>query len=156
MIKAGQAERPAREVITFLIERQEFCLDVMSIREIRVWTPTTPLAHAPSFVCGMINLRGAVLPIIDLADRLGYSPTEPASGHAVLVVQIGRQTIGLLVQGVSEILTIDPATIQPLPDAASEETRVFVTGIVVVGQRMISLVALDGILPPTYTSSVAA
>lgn len=150
MIKSGQAERPAREVITFLIERQEFCIDVMSIREIRVWTPTTPLAHAPAFVCGMINLRGTVLPIIDLADRLGYSPTEPASGHAVLVVQIGRQTVGLLVQGVSEILTIDQATIQPLPDAASDETRAFVTGIVVVDQRMISLIALDGILPPTY------
>lgn len=155
MTKPGQAERPAREVITFLIERQEFCIDVMSIREIRVWTPTTPLAHAPSFVCGMINLRGAVLPIIDLADRLGYYPTEPASGHAVLVVQIGRQTVGLLVQGVSEILTIDPATIQPLPDAASDETRVFVTGIVVVDQRMISLLALDGILPPTYGLSAA-
>ena len=155
MSKSGQAERPAREVITFLIEQQEFCIDVMSIREIRVWTPTTPLAHAPAFVCGMINLRGAVLPIIDLADRLGYYPTEPASGHAVLVVQIGRQTVGLLVQGVSEILTIDPATIQPLPDAASDETRVFVTGIVVVDQRMISLVALDGILPPTYGLSAA-
>ena len=93
MIKSGQVERPAREVITFLIEQQEFCLDVMSIREIRVWTPTTPLVHAPAFVCGMINLRGAVLPIIDLAGRLGYFPTEPASGHAVLVVQIGRQTV---------------------------------------------------------------
>ena len=155
MIESGQADRPAREVITFLIERQEFCIDVMSIREIRVWIPTTPLAHAPSYVCGMINLRGAVLPIIDLADRLGYYPTEPASGHAVLVVQIGRQTVGLLVQGVSEILTIDPATIQPLPDAASDETRIFVTGIVVVDQRMISIVALDGILPPTYSLSAA-
>ena len=155
MIKSGQVERPAREVITFLIEQQEFCLDVMSIREIRVWTPTTPLVHAPAFVCGMINLRGAVLPIIDLAGRLGYFPTEPASGHAVLVVQIGRLTVGLLVQGVSEILTIDPATIQPLPDAASDETRVFVTGIVVVDQRMISLIALDGILPPTYGLSAA-
>ena len=103
MIESGQADRPAREVITFLIERQEFCIDVMSIREIRVWIPTTPLAHAPSYVCGMINLRGAVLPIIDLADRLGYYPTEPASGHAVLVVQIGRQTVGLLVQGVSAV-----------------------------------------------------
>ncbi len=155
MIQSEQADRPAREVITFLIERQEFCIDVMSIREIRVWTPTTPLAHAPAFVCGMINLRGAVLPIIDLADRLGYCPTEPASGHAVLVVQIGQQTIGLLVQGVSEILTIDPTMVQPIPETASDETRIFVTGIVVVGERMISLVALDGILPPTYKRNAA-
>ena len=84
--------------------------------------------------------------------RIGWvtTPREPASGHAVLVVQIGHQTIGLLVQGVSEILTIDPTMIQPLPEAASDETRIFVTGIVVIGERMISLVALDGILPPTY------
>ena len=150
MIRTEEAERAAHEVITFLIEGQEFCIDVMAVREIRVWTPTTPLAHAPAFVCGMINLRGTVLPIIDLADRLGFNPTQPASGHAVLVVQIGRNTVGLLVQGVSEILTIDPTLVQPVPEAASAETAHYVNGIVVIGERMISLISLGGILPPSY------
>ena len=61
----------AREMITFLIGIQEFCIDVMLVREIRGWRPATPVAHAPGFVSGVINLRGTVLPIIDFAARLG-------------------------------------------------------------------------------------
>ena len=63
--------RSARELIAFRIGEQEFCVDIMSVREIRGWTPATPLPHAPSYVRGVINLRGAVLPIVDLAARLG-------------------------------------------------------------------------------------
>ncbi|MGD1015912.1 MAG: chemotaxis protein CheW [Roseiarcus sp.] len=138
----------AREMLTFLIGAQEFCIDVMSVREIRVWTPATPVAHAPSFLCGVINLRGSVLPIIDFAARLGYSPTKPSTRHAILVVQIRNQAIGLLVEGVTEILTVDADLIQPTPEAASAAAKDFVSGIVATDGRMISLVALDAILPP--------
>ena len=139
----------SREMITFLIGAQEFCVDVMVVREIRVWTPATPVAHAPSFMCGVINLRGIVLPIIDFAARLGFPPTEPSTRHAILVVQIGKQTVGLLVEGVSEILTISQDLIQPTPIAASKMARDFVSGIVATDGRMISLIALDAILPPS-------
>jgi purine-binding chemotaxis protein CheW len=144
-----------REMITFLIGRQEFCVDVMVVREIRVWTPATPVAHAPSFMCGVINLRGTVLPIIDFAARLGFPPTEPSTRHAILVVQIGDQTVGLLVEGVSEILTISQDLIQPTPDVASRMARNFVSGIVATDGRMISLIALDAILPPTEQEEAA-
>ena len=116
-------------MITFLIGSQEFCIDVMVVREIRVWTPATPVAHAPDFMCGVINLRGAVLPIIDFATRRGFPPTRPSTRHAILVVQIAGQTIGLLVEGVSEILTISEDLIQPTPDAASKSTKDFVSRI---------------------------
>jgi purine-binding chemotaxis protein CheW len=135
----------SREMITFLVGSQEFCIDVMSVREIRVWTPATPIAHAPSYVAGVINLRGTVLPIIDFAARLGFPPAEPTTRHAILVAQIGEQTVGLLVEGVSEILTITEDLIQPTPDVASEIAREFVSGIVATQNRMISLVALGGL-----------
>jgi purine-binding chemotaxis protein CheW len=135
----------SREMITFLVGSQEFCIDVMSVREIRVWTPATPIAHAPSYVAGVINLRGTVLPIIDFAARLGFPPAEPTTRHAILVAQIGDQTVGLLVEGVSEILTITEDLIQPTPDVASEIAREFVSGIVATQNRMISLVALGGL-----------
>jgi purine-binding chemotaxis protein CheW len=135
----------SREMITFLVGAQEFCIDVMSVREIRVWTPATPIAHAPSYVAGVINLRGTVLPIIDFAARLGFPPAEPTTRHAILVAQIGDQTVGLLVEGVSEILTITEDLIQPTPDVASEIAREFVSGIVATQDRMISLVALGGL-----------
>jgi purine-binding chemotaxis protein CheW len=145
----------AREMITFLIGAQEFCIDVMSVREIRVWTPATPVAHAPGFVCGVINLRGKVLPIIDFAARLGFPPTEPTTRHAILVVEIDGQTIGLLVEGVSEILTISQDRIQPTPDVASQMAKDFVSGIVAIDRRMISLIALDAIVPPRGEQAAA-
>ncbi len=139
----------AREMLTFLIGAQEFCIDVMSVREIRVWTPATPVAHAPSYVCGVINLRGSVLPIIDFAARLGYPPTEPSTRHAILVIQIRDQVIGLLVEGVTEILTVNADLIQPTPEAASQAAKDFIKGIVATQGRMISLIALDAIVPPS-------
>lgn len=139
----------AREMITFLVGSQEFGIDVMSVREIRVWTPATPIAHAPSYVSGIINLRGAVLPIVDFAARLGFPPAQPTTRHAILVAQIGEQAVGLLVEGVSEILTITPDQIQPLPNVASDIAREFVMGVVATQNRMISLVAIDGLLPRT-------
>jgi len=135
----------SREMITFLVGAQEFCIDVMSVREIRVWTPATPIAHAPSYVSGVINLRGTVLPIIDFAARLGFPPAEPTTRHAILVAQIGEQTVGLLVEGVSEILTVTEDLIQPTPVVASELAREFISGIVATQNRMISLVALGGL-----------
>ena len=143
--KDDRAGAKTREMITFLVGGQEFGIDVMSVREIRVWTPATPIAHAPSYVAGVINLRGTVLPIIDFAARLGFPPAEPTTRHAILVAQIGDQTVGLLVEGVSEILTITEDLIQPTPDVASEIAREFVSGIVATQNRMISLVALGGL-----------
>ena len=156
MAEVGKKESAApREMITFLIGAQEFCVDVMVVREIRVWTPATPVAHAPSFMCGVINLRGTVLPIIDFAARLGFPATEPSTRHAILVVQIGDQTIGLLVEGVSEILTISQDLIQPTPDVASKMAKDFVSGIVATDGRMISLIALDAILPASEQQEAA-
>ncbi len=137
----------SRELITFLVGSQEFCVDVMSVREIRVWTPATPLAHAPQYVCGVINLRGTVLPIVDFAARLGMTPTQATTRHAILVVQIRDQAVGLLVEGVSEILTITNDLVQPIPDVASRATREFVSGIVATQGRMISMITLDSMLP---------
>ncbi len=149
MADIGKTDGAAtREMVTFLIGSQEFCIDVMVVREIRVWTPATPVAHAPDFVCGVINLRGTVLPIIDFAARLGFQPTEPTTRHAILVVQVRDQIIGLLVEGVSEILTVGHDIIQPTPDVASQTAKGFISGIIATDGRMISLIALDAILPP--------
>ena len=133
-----------REIIAFRVGHQEFAIDVINVREIRVWTPATPIAHAPGYVVGMINLRGLVLPIIDFGYRLGFEMTEPTNRHAILVAQIRDETVGLLVEGVSEILTVNQDLIQPVPEVASDMAREFVNGVVAMENRMISLVALEG------------
>ena len=145
----------AQEMVTFMVGGQEFCIDVMSIREIRVWTPATPIAHAPHYVCGVINLRGAVLAIVDLAAKLGFPPTEPSTRHAILVVQIGDQSVGLLVEGVSEILSISRDNIQPTPDVASQVARDYVSGVIALDGRMISMISAEAIVPPSKQRDAA-
>ncbi|PWB82597.1 MAG: chemotaxis protein CheW [Methylocystaceae bacterium] len=136
-----------KEFIAFHIGAQTFCIDIMAVREIRGWTPATPLPHAPSFVRGVINLRGAVLPVIDLATRLGLSQSEPTARHAVIVVQSTGQVVGFLVDAVSNILTLTPDAIQPTPEVASEIARSFVKGVVASGSQMISVLTIQNLLP---------
>jgi len=143
----AKANSSAREYITFRIGSQYFCVDIMSVREIRGWTPATQLPRAPGFVRGVINLRGVVLPIIDLADRLGFAPTEPTARHVIIVAQTGRQVVGLLVDAVSDIINMPADKVQPTPDVGSEAARAFVLGVMAIDERMVSLIALESVMP---------
>lgn len=148
MMQASENDHSANsELIAFKLGGQEFCVDIMSVRDIRGWTQTTPLPHSPDYVKGVINLRGSVLPVIDLAARLGFKATEPTARHVIIVTQVNNQSVGLLVEAVSDILTINAATIQPTPDVASELARAFMKGVLAIEGRMISLISLDCVLP---------
>jgi purine-binding chemotaxis protein CheW len=137
----------ALELVAFRIGEQEYCVDIMAVREIRGWTPATTLPHAPGFVQGVINLRGTVLPIVDLAARLGLGRAEPTARHVTIVVQVEDQVVGLLVDAVSDILTVSTEEVRPTPDVASETTRQFVKGVFALDNRMISLIELSEVLP---------
>lgn len=152
VVETAQAHQ---ELISFRIGEQEFCVDIMAVREIRGWTPTTPLPQAPGFVCGVINLRGAVLPIIDLANRLGLGVTEPSARNVIIVVRIGGRMVGLLVDAVSEILSITTDAIQPTPDVNCDSVRMFVKGVLAVEKRMISWIVLDEVLPAENLEAAA-
>lgn len=144
-----------QELIAFRIHGQEFCVDVMSIREIRGWTAATPIPQSPSFVLGVINLRGKVLPIIDLASRLGFPMSDPTARHAIIVAQIGVHVVGLLVEGVSDIFTVSEDDIQPTPDVASEMAKRFVRGVIPMEGRLISIIAMGSVLPEAITAVAA-
>ena len=135
-----------REFIAFRVGVQEFCIDIMSVREIRGWTPATALPHAPSYVRGVINLRGSVLPVVDLAERLGFPPTDASARQVIIVVQVGAQIIGLLVDAVSDILTLTTETIQPTPEVASAFVKFFVRGMLAIDGRMIGVIELDSVM----------
>src|SRR5688572_10077113 len=109
-----------RELIAFRIGDQEFTVNIMSVREIRGWTSATPMPRSPAYMKGVINLRGAVLPIIDLSHRLGMKPAEPTPRHVIIVAQVGEKAVGLLVDAVSDILTVTDDNIQPTPEIASD------------------------------------
>ena len=135
------------ELIAFNIGEQQFCLCTTSVREIRGWTPATTIPRAPSYIRGVINLRGVVLPIVDLGARLGLPGSEPTARHVIIVAQMGERAAGLLVDSVSDILSVEDVSIQPTPDVASQLARMFVRGVIAMDGRMISVIALDHVLP---------
>lgn len=135
-----------REVISFQIGDQEFCVDIMCVREIRGWTTETPLPNTPQYIRGVINLRGAVLPVIDLAGRMGLADSVPSDRSAIVVAMTNERLVGLLVDEVSDILTISDEKIQSTPDVACDNVRDFVRGLFSVEGRMISQISLDKVL----------
>ena len=144
-----------RELIAFRIGDQEFCVDIRAVREIRGWAPATPLPGAPAYVRGVINLRGAVLPLVDLSGRLGLGSAVSSARHVIIVARLGMRTVGLLVEAVSDILSISEDAIQATPDVACDTVRSFVKGVIPMDGRMISLIALDGLLPEAEVEEAA-
>jgi len=141
------------ELIAFRIGDQEFCVNIMAVREIRGWTPATAMPHSPSYMIGVINLRGAVLPIIDLSARLGMKPTDPSARHVIIVAQVRRKVVGLLVDAVSDILTVTDEIIQPTPEISSDLERQFARGILAIDKRMICLIELEALFSETESEA---
>jgi purine-binding chemotaxis protein CheW len=136
-----------RELIAFRVGPQEFCVDIMAVRELRGWTEATPLPQAPPYVRGVINLRGIVLPVIDMGVRIGLAACEASARHVVIVVCIGDQLVGLLVDSVCDILNVTEEGLQPTPEVACDALQSFVSALVNVDDRLVGLLALDHLLP---------
>lgn len=134
-----------RELITFEVAGQIFALDIMAIREIRAWTPVTPMPRVPSYVAGVVNLRGTVLPVIDLAGRLGWAATEATPRHAIIVCQVNGQSQGLIVDSVSDIVALDTDNLQPPPTTGQEEVTPFLEGLAAIEDRMVMVLDLQAL-----------
>ncbi len=145
-----------QELVAFKVGDQEYCVSIMSVREIRGWTKETVLPMAPDYVRGVINLRGSVVPIVDLASRLGLEAVEPSARHVIIISDVDEQIVGFVVDAVSDILTTKRDNIQPTPDVASEAARDFVKGVIALDDRMINLIGLDNVLPINTLEGVAA
>ena len=131
-----------RELITFEVAGQVFGLDIMAIREIRAWTPVTKLPRVPAHVAGVVNLRGTVLPVVDLAARLGWAPTEATSRHAIIVTQLGGQVSGWIVESVSDIVTLPGDALQPAPATGSDSVVQFLEGLAAIDDHMVQVLNL--------------
>ena len=136
-----------RELVTFRVGEQDFCIDIVHVREIRGWTPATVLPHAPDFVLGVINLRGAIVPIVDLSKRLGLERTPVGDRHVIVIAVVEEQTVGFLVDAVADIIGVAPAAIQPTPNVSAQTTRAFIQGVIALEERMLRLIDIGTVLP---------
>ena len=143
----GESVR-TRQLVCFTIGNEIYGIEIRTVREIRAWSATTPLPNAPDFVRGVTNLRGTVVPILDLRARFGRGQTEPTKAHVVIVVAIGSRVVGILVDTVSDILTVAETEIRPVPDIGGAEVQEYLDGLITHGDQMIALVAADRIVAP--------
>lgn len=142
------SEETLRELLSFRVGGQDYCLDIMSVREIRGGTRATPLPHAPRFMRGVINLRGTVLPVMDLSSRLDLGAGSDRDGNVIIVVANGDRTMGLLVDAVSDILAVPEKDMQTPPDLRADRDRSFISALMIVDDRMIRVLDLDAVLSP--------
>ncbi|MGO7733242.1 chemotaxis protein CheW [Rhizobium johnstonii] len=131
------------EIIAFHLHEQEFCVRTTTIREIRGWGPAMPIPHAPADVIGVMNLRGTVIPIIDLATKLGMKNTEPNERSAIVVAEVHGMAMGLVVDRVSDILTIASSLLQPVPEISVSGGMRYAEGIIAQAGSMICFLNLE-------------
>lgn len=146
MSKDASAESEYIELLTFKLSDQEYSLNIMCVREIRGWTKATPLPHAPSFMRGVINLRGTVLPVMDLAERLGLPPRPHSDRNVIIVVKHGDIMTGLLVDAVSDIIALKQTDLQPPPDAATHGVPAIIKSLTLIEDRMIRVLDLPNVV----------
>ena len=134
------------EFVTFSAGDQSFSIEITQVREIRRWSPVTALPHAPQEVLGVMNLRGSVIPIYDLAARFGLGQTPENPRNVIVVAMHSGQTVGLLVEAVSEILSVSRDQIQETPDIRSEMARQSITGVIPIETGMTRVIDLGAVL----------
>lgn len=133
--------------ISFDLGEHEFCVDIMAVREIRGWSKPTPLPHSPDYVCGAINLRGTVLPIIDFATRMGLPRTQPDENFVTIILEVGSQVFGIVVDAVSDILTLDFNTLQRPAELEVSEDDSCLMGIIARDNSMMRVINTTVLFP---------
>ena len=144
------------EIIAARLHDQEFCVKTTTIREIRGWAPSTPIPHAPSDVIGVMNLRGSVIPIIDLAQKLGMKSAVATERSAIVVAEVHNMVIGMLVDQVSDILTIPSSQVQPGPEISASFDKSFSEGIIANEHGMICFLNLAKMFRGSEIEEMAA
>jgi purine-binding chemotaxis protein CheW len=144
--KAAEGAGKSVEFISFAIGDDQYGVDIMAVREIKGWTAITHLPKQPDYVRGVLNLRGVIVPIVDLRCRFGQGLTEATPLHIVIIVQIGARQVGLLADRVLDIVSQDVAQIQPVPKIAQASRAEFLSGLVTVDDAMIALIDLPDLL----------
>ncbi|MBC7908278.1 MAG: purine-binding chemotaxis protein CheW [Rhodospirillaceae bacterium] len=142
MPATSDGQSATRQFISFTIGAEEYGVEIIAIREIKGWSPTTALPDTPSYMRGVMDLRGAIIPIIDLRARFGGGLTTISSRHVIMVVAVGGREIGILVDAVADIITVADNAIQPIPELEHAHHAELLAGIVAVDGRMVALLDL--------------
>ncbi|HWV52362.1 chemotaxis protein CheW [Pseudorhodoplanes sp.] len=143
------------ELISFAIGEEQYGVDIMAVREIKGWSEINHLPGQPDYVRGVLNLRGVMVPIVDLRCRFGGGLTEANGLHVVIIVQIGDQQIGLLADRVLDIVAFESSQVQPVPTVVRNGRTEFLSGLLTVEAGMIAMIDLAHLLDQRVEAEAA-
>jgi purine-binding chemotaxis protein CheW len=144
MSKSLQAAN--RELLTFTIGAEEYCIDILKVQEIRGYDSVTRIANTPEFIKGVINLRGNIVPIIDLRLKLGLDTSSYDETTVVIILNLSGKTIGAVVDGVSDVITLDSGAIRPAPEFGAVLDTQYILGLAPHEERMLILVDIEKLI----------
>jgi len=156
-IGMGAEENPeAEQFLTFIMAKEEYGVDILRVQEIRGWDVVTPIPNTPAYVKGVINLRGTIVPIVDLRKRFGLESIEYGPTTVVIVLRVVGETsdriMGIVVDAVSDVYNIDNADMKPAPDFGSSVSIEFVRGLSTVAETMLIILDIDKMLSANDTN----
>jgi purine-binding chemotaxis protein CheW len=144
--RGGPGTAALTQFISFAIGDDQYGVDIMAVREIKGWSEITHLPKQPDYMRGVLNLRGAMVPIIDLRCRFGQGLTEATPLHVVIVVQIGSRMVGILADRVLDIISFAANQVQAVPRVSAASRMDFLSGLVMVEAAMVALIDLSHLL----------
>ena len=135
-----------REVLVFVLGGEEYCVDILKVQEIRGYEKVTPIPAAPDYLKGVVNLRGAILPVIDLRMKFGMAEPRYDAFTVVVVLRIGGRVIGAVVDAVSDVLRLAASEVKPAPELGSVVDASFIAGLATQAGRMILILDIEKLL----------
>ena len=145
-VASKPGEEAGREYLAFSLGGEEYAVNILQVQEIRAYERVTRIANMPAFIKGVMNLRGAVVPVVDLRVRFNVGKADYDASTIVIVINIGPRTIGMVVDGVSDVVSLKASQLRPAPQIAGVLTAEFLEGVAILDQRMLIIVDIDGLM----------
>jgi purine-binding chemotaxis protein CheW len=150
LIEEEHFNTDSEQFLTFMLAGEEYGVEILSVQGVQGWTKTTPIPNTPDYILGVINLRGAIVPIIDLRTRFGLETIPYGSTTVVVVVKISSEdserTVGVVVDGVSEVYRLDNKDIQASPEFGDTVKTEFIKGLATADEKMIILLEINKLI----------
>jgi len=136
----------AREYLTFRLDREEYGIDILKVQEIRGYEPPTRIANAPNFIKGVVNLRGTIVPIVDMRLKFNCSKVEYNSFTVVIILNLHNRIVGIVVDSVSDVMELPAESLKAAPDVDSVIDSDAVLGLGSLGDRMLILLDIEKLM----------
>ena len=142
----NDAAGASQEFLTFVLGGEEYAIDILRVQEIRGYDAVTPIAHAPEFIKGVINLRGAIVPIIDLRIKFALGKAEYTAFTVVVVLNVGNRVVGVVVDAVSDVITVQAGHMHPPPELSRAVDLRYITALAMLDERMLIVLDIEGLM----------